>query len=167
MPQSNTGTTTFTASKAFITIEGQPAGYIRNISFTENIQRTEVRGLGNLYPQEVPATAASNTFTVDMFFIDFERKVVRKLLNRYNGVDALKNALTIGDIPISINIYRKEIKTQDPATKVISELDNTGKEIAVLRNCYIDSQNWSLAEGGIASMSTSGRYLEPVAFFPK
>jgi len=155
-------TATFTAPKAYITIEGQVAGYIRNLTFTENIQRNEVRGLGNLYPIEVPAVSASNTFNVDMFFIDFKQPVVKKLLNRTGGAQALMNTLSLGDLPVSINIYKKEIKTQDSNTKLITEIDRTGTEIAVLRDCYVDSQNWSLAEAGIASLGTSGRYLTPV-----
>jgi hypothetical protein len=157
-------TQTFTAPKAYITIENQVAGYVRNISFTENIQRTDIRGLGNLYAQESPAISASNTFSVDMFFIDFDRPVVKKLLNRTGGIEALINTLSLGDLPISINIYKREVKAVDTNSKLVTEVDKTGKEIAVLRNCFVDSQNWTLAEGGIASMTTSGRYLSPVAF---
>jgi len=157
-------TQTFTAPKAYITIENEVAGYIRNISFTENIQRTGVKGLGNLYDVEVPATSASNTFNVDQFFIDFERPVMKKLLNRMGGTEALINTLSLGDLPISINIYKREVRSIDSNSKLVTEVDKTGKEIAVLRNCFIDSQNWTLAEGGIASSTTSGRYLSPVSF---
>lgn len=155
---------TFTAPKAFITIEGQTAGFIRNLSFTENIQRQDIRGLGNLYAVETPAVSASNTFNVDMFFIDFNQPVVKKLINRYGGVDALVNTLSLGDLPISINIYKREISGVDSTTKLVTSVNRAGQEIAVLRNCFVDSQNWSLAEGGIAAMTTSGRYLSPVAF---
>lgn len=158
------GTKTFTAPKAYITIEGQAAGYIRNISFTENIQRQDIRGLGNLYAQETPAVSASNTFSVDMFFLDFEKPVMKKLLNRFGGVDALKNTLSLGDLPVSINIYKREIRTFDQATKLVTQVDNAGKEMAILRDCFVDSQNWTLAEGGIASTTASGRYLTPVSF---
>lgn len=157
-------TQTFTAPKAYITIEGQPAGFIRNISFTENIQRQDIRGLGNLYAQEVPAVSASNTFSVDMFFLDFERPVMKKLLNRYGGVEALKNTMSLGDLPVSINVYKKEIRNMDSNTKLVTEVDAAGKEIAILRDCFLDSQNWTLAEGGIASTTASGRYLTPVSF---
>lgn len=157
-------TETFTSPKAFITIEGEVAGYIRNISFTENIQRNEVRGLGNLYAQEVPAVSASNTFTLDQFFLDFERPVMKKLLNRYGGAEALKNTLSLGDLPISVNIYKKTIKASNPNTKLVTATDNAGKEIAILRDCFVDSQNWSLAESGIAASTVSGRYLSPVSF---
>ena len=157
-------TQTFTAPKAYITIENQVAGYIRNISFTENIQRTDIRGLGNLYPIEVPAISANNTFNVDMFFIDFTLPAVKRLINRVGGVDALINTLSLGDLPISINIYKKAIQTQDANSKLVTQVDKTGKEIAILRDCFVDSQNWTLAEGGIASLTTTGRYLSPVSF---
>jgi len=158
------GTKTFTAPKAYITIDGQACGYIRNISATENIQRQDIRGLGNLYPQETPAVSASNTFNVDMFFLDFERPYMKKLLNRYGGADALRNTLSLGDLPVSINVYKKGIKTQDPTSKLVTEVDSAGAEVAILRDCYVDSQNWTLAEGGIASSSVSGRYLTPISF---
>lgn len=156
-------TQTFTAPKAYITIEGQVAGYVKNISFTENIQRFDVRGLGNLYAQEAPAVSASNTFSVDMFFIDFDRPVVKRLLNRTGGAEALKNTLALGDLPLSINIYKREVRNVDTNTKLVTEVDKTGKEIAVLRDCFVDSQNWTLAEAGIASIASTGRYLTPVA----
>ena len=159
-------TNTFTAPKAYITIENQPAGYIRTINFTENIQRVPVRGLGSLYAQEVPAVSGECTFNVEQFFIDFRLPVVKKLLDRTGGAEALKNTLIIGEIPMSINIYKKEIQTQDANTKLITEIDKTGTEIAVLRNCFINSQNWSLTEGGIASLGTTGQYLTPVSFNP-
>lgn len=159
-------TQVFTAPKAYITIEGLVAGFIRNISFTENIQRQDIRGLGNLYSQEAPAVSANNTFNLDMFFLDFEKPVMQKLLNRYGGVAGLKDTLSLGDLPISINIYSKTIKTQDPATKLVTSVDAAGKEMAILRDCFIDSQNWTLAEGGISSTTASGRYLSPVWFNP-
>lgn len=159
-------TQTFTAPKAYITIEGQVAGFVRNISFTENIQRQDIRGLGNLYSQEAPAVSANNTFSLDMFFLDFEKPVMKKLLNRYGGVSGLKDTLSLGDLPISINVYSKQIKTQDPNTKLVTAVDAAGKEIAILRDCYVDSQSWTLAEGGIASTTAGGRYLSPVWFNP-
>jgi len=159
-------TNVFSAPKAYITIEGQVAGYIRNISFTENIQREEIRGLGNLYAQEAPAVSASNTFSLDQFFLDFMQPVMIKLLNRYGGAEQLRNTLSMGDLPISINIYSKQVKSFNSATKLVTEVDNAGKEIAILRDCFVDSQNWTLAEAGIAATTVSGIYLTPVSFNP-
>ena len=155
---------TFTAPMAYITIEGEKAGYIRNISFTENIQRQDIRGLGSLYAQEVPPVSAANTFSVDMFFLDFETPVMKKLINRYGGKTALINTLSLGDLPMSINIYKRLIQSQDPSTRLVTAVDPAGKEIAILRDCFLDSQNWTMAEGGVSSSTASGRYLTPVSF---
>lgn len=154
----------FSAPKAHVIIEGQVAGFIRNLNFTENIQRQDVRGLGNLYSIEVPAVAANNTFSVDQFFVSFSTPIMKKLINRYGGVEALKNTLSLGEIPISISVYKKAIVNVDSNTRLVTEVDKTGQEVAILRDCYIDSQNWTLAEGGIASSNANGRYLTPVTF---
>ncbi len=154
----------FSAPKAYITIESKAAGYIRNISFTENIQRQDIRGLGDLYPVEVPAVSANNSFNLDQFFLDFETPVMKKLLNRYGGADALINTLSLGDLPFSINIYKREISSQDSSTNLVTSTVSAGEEMVILRDCYIDSQNWTLAADGIASTTVQGRYLTPVSF---
>lgn len=154
----------FSAPKAHIIIEGQIAGFVRNITFTENVQRNDVRGLGNLYSVEVPAVSATNTFSIDQFFLSFKTPQMKKLVNRYGGVEPLKNTLAMGEIPISINIYKKTVRSLDLNLRLVTEVDKTGEEIAILRDCFIDSQNFSLAEGGIAGSNISGRYLTPVAF---
>lgn len=154
----------FSAPKAHIIIEGQVAGFVRNINFTENIQRQDIRGLGNLYSIEVPAVAANNTFSVDQFFVSFRTPIMKKLINRYGGAESLKNTLSLGEIPISISIYKKDIVGVDSNTRLVTEVDKTSQEVAILRDCYIDSQNWTLAEGGVASSNANGRYLTPVTF---
>ena len=45
----------FTAPKAYIKIDNQVAGFVRNLQFAENITRANVQGLGSLLNQEVPA----------------------------------------------------------------------------------------------------------------
>ena len=50
-------TRTFTAPKAFVKINNQVAGFVRNLTFSENIQRANVQGLGSLTLQEAPAVS--------------------------------------------------------------------------------------------------------------
>lgn len=157
---------TFTAPKAYITFNEKPAGYIRNISFTENINRADVQGLGRLTKQEVPATMYTCTFNTDFFFISFNEPEVREMINRFGGVEEFKNTLILGEFPFSITFYSKVAATTDPNSRLVTTTTPTGITVAVLRQCYIDSQSFTLAEGGIASLTTSGRYLEPVTFRP-
>jgi len=154
----------FSAPKAHVIIEGEVAGFIRNINVTENIQRQDIRGLGNLYSVEVPAVSANNTFSIDQFFVSFKTPVMKKLINRYGGIEQLKNTLALGELPISVAVYKKIARAIDNNTKLITEVDKTGEEVVVLRDCFIDSQNWTIAEGGISSSNCNGRYLTPVGF---
>lgn len=157
-------TRTYTAPKAFITINSKPAGFIRNISFTETVTRADVQGLGNLTKQEVPATMYTCTFTTDFYFISFQEPEVLEMVNRFGGVEQFKNTLSLGEFPFSITFYQKTIATQDQNLKLVTSINQDGETLAVLRECYIDNQAFTLTEGGIASLTTSGRYLEPVTF---
>ena len=157
-------TRTFTAPKAYITFNSKPAGFIRNISFTETITRADVQGLGNLTKQEVPATMYTCTFTTDFYFISFREPEVIEMINRFGGVEPFKNTLTLGEFPFSITFYTKTAVGMDQNNKLVTSIDPTGETLATLRECYIDNQAFTLTEGGIASLTTSGRYLEPVTF---
>jgi hypothetical protein len=151
-----------TAPKAFISIDNKAAGYIRDLSFTENIQRAEIAGLGSLVNQETPATKQTNQFSVGEFFINFKHPSTKALLNRLGGAQALLNTLTLGEFPFSIVIYAKTIEGTDANNRLVTQIDKTGETIAVLRDCYTDSQAFNLSEAGIAGFNTTGRYLTPV-----
>lgn len=154
----------FTAPKAYITIDNKAAGYIRDLSFTENIQRAEIAGLGNLTNQEVPAVKQTNQFNVGQFFISFEVPEIKALLNRLGGAQALLNTLSLGEFSFSIVIYAKTVAGTDANNRLVTSIDKTGQTIAVLRDCYTDSQSFNLSEAGIAGFNTTGRYLTPVTF---
>ena len=154
----------FTAPKAYITIDDKPAGFIKSISFTENIQRADIAGLGSLTNQEVPAVKQTNQFTIGEFFIDFQQASTKALLNRLGGAQALLNSLALGEFSFSIVIYSKTVVATDINSRLVTEIAKDGKTIAVLRDCFVDSQSFELSEAGVAGFNTSGRYLTPVSF---
>lgn len=158
--------TVLTSPKAFITIGGKTAGYIRSLSCNENIQRAEVKGLGNLTNQEVPAVGHSGTWSCDFFFINFNQPALKEQINRMGGLEAFKNTLVLGEFPFSIVVYKKTATTIDETAKLVTAVDKAGETIVVINECFIDSQNFQISEGGIASLSTSGRFLQPTTFNP-
>ena len=152
----------FTAPKAYITIDNKPSGYIRELSFSETISRVEIAGLGHLTNQEVPPVKHTCQFTIGEFFIDFEQPGTKALLNRVGNVENLINSLSLGEFSFSIVIYAKTIGGVDDSNKLVTSINKDGKTIAILRDCYVDSQNFSLSEAGVSSLNTSGRYLTPI-----
>jgi hypothetical protein len=65
----------FTAPKAFIKIDNEVAGYVRNLTFSENVQRANVQGLGSLTYQEAPPVVYTCQWSVSQYFISFNTPV--------------------------------------------------------------------------------------------
>lgn len=152
----------FSAPKAYIEIDGVPAGYVQNLSWSENLQRQSVTGLGALIEQEAPVVSQRNTFNIGTFFISLNEAIIKKVLNREASVEEYINTISLDEFTFSIIVYRKTIEASDKTVKLITEINKTGQTVVRLRDCVLDSQNWTIAEGGIAMFNISGRYFTPV-----
>lgn len=154
--------TVFSAPQAFIRINNQIAGYVRNLQCTENVQRANVQGLGNLTLQEVPAVGYQCNFTVDQFFISFKQPVIEGMIHRLGSVKAVLDTLVLGELGFAITVYRKLISTKDETTGLVTATDPTGETICQLNPCFVNGQTFSIAEGGVAGINISGVYINPV-----
>lgn len=153
----------FTAPKAFIKIDNQVAGYVRNLTFSENVQRANVQGLGSLTYQEAPPVVYTCSWQVDQYFISFETPVMKKMLKKFGTIAEIKNSLVLGDISFDITVYSKTVQSEDQQTKLVTEVDNTGQTIARLQGCLLNSQSFQLSEAGLAGVNIQGIYLEPIS----
>lgn len=156
-------THTFTAPLAAIEIGGVRVGLIRTLNGTENIQRGEVQGLGELNLQEVPPISIRCTFTASSYMVNMKK--LGTIKDPFWPVDAkdpktLINTLLLGEKPVHIHIYRKTAGTVDPTTGLVLTEGNF-ERIAIIQDCYLDSRTWNISEGNIAGKDISGRYLTP------
>ena len=104
-------TKTLTSPLAVIRINGYPSGYMRNLRVTENIQRTEVKGISSMIVQEVPIIGYNCSLSADFFMISLRRPEVAAMLKRDTGtLEPFVNTLLLGEIPIQIQIFRKKNK---------------------------------------------------------
>ena len=155
--------TTFSAPLAAIEIGGVRVGLIKNLNFTENIQRGEIQGLGSLNLQEVPPVAIRCTFTADSYLINLKKfGTVRDPFWPVNATDAksLINTLLLGEKPVSIHIYRKTAGNVDQTTGIVIS-EGSFERIAVVQDCYLDSKTWNISEQTVGGKNISGRYLTP------
>lgn len=153
----------FTAPKAFIKIDNEVAGYVRNLTFSENVQRANVQGLGSLTYQEAPPVAYTCQWSVSQYFISFNTPIMKKMLKKFGSIAEIKNSLVLGDIAFDITVYAKTVSSEDAATKLVTEVDNTGETIARLQGCLLNAQSFSIQEAGLAGIDISGIYLEPIS----
>lgn len=151
-----------TSPKAFIKINNEIAGYVRNLTFQENLNRINVQGLGNLAMQEVPIVSYQCTWTVDQFFLSFKAPVVEKMIHRLGSVKEVLDTLVFSEYGFSIMMYAKTVKSYDSSREMVTEVDPTGEQIAILQRCFINSQNFQISEQGAAALNTSGIFLDPI-----
>ena len=153
----------FSAPKAYIKINNQIAGFVRNLTFQENINRVNVQGLGSLPLQEVPAVGYQCTWTVDQFFISFKTEVVEGMIHRLGTVQEILDTILFAESGFAIMIYTKTMSQYDSSRGFVTQVDPTGETIALLTPCFVNNQNFSLAEGGVAGYNVSGYYLSPIS----
>ena len=102
-------TSVYSSPRAFVKIENQIAGYVRNLTFSENIQRVNVQGLGNLLIKEVPPISLQCQFTVDQFFLDFKQPVVEAMMHRLGSVQSIVDTLVLGELGFSLTMYHLDL----------------------------------------------------------
>jgi hypothetical protein len=154
----------FTAPNAVIFIDGKKAGRITNITFTETYQRASIKGLGSTFDEEVPVVGGSGSWQAGEFFIDFSAPGTQAWLNRIAATsEVMLNSLSLGEFPFTIAIYEKTVTDVDAAARLVTGIDPTGNRKVLLKECYVDSQNFTISNDGAASMNTSGRYLKPMS----
>lgn len=153
----------FTAPLATIVINNQAVGKIRNLTFSETVQRGEVMGLGEVTLQEVPILGIRCTFTADSYVIDLKKLGTVK--DPFWPVDVkdsktLLQTLLLGEQPVSLHVYKKVAGSVD-GNGIVTSLGKL-KRMGIAENCYVDSRNWNIQEQNVSGKNISGRYLTPI-----
>lgn len=156
---------TFSAPMAVIRFNSkEPTGYLSNLSFTETYSRVDVKGIGVLFVQEVPAVGTSCNFTCASAVIDISR-----LGTSSNQFIPARNAQTKDQYErtfvlqdqqgVQIDIFRK-IPTTVDQNGVVQGSDD--KRFVTINDAFIESQSWNISESNIVTTNLSGRYLIPI-----
>lgn len=152
----------FSSPKAYIKINNQIAGFVRNLTFQETLNRVDVQGLGSLPLQEVPIVGYRCTWTVDQFFISFKAPVIEGMIHRLGTVQEILNTLIFSEYGFAIMIYTKTMTGYDSARQMVTQVDPTGETIAMLNPCFVNNQSFNISEAGVAGINVSGMYLNPI-----
>jgi len=155
---------TFSAPLAAIEIGGVRVGLIKNLTFTETVQRGEVQGLGSLTLQEVPAVSIRCTFTADSYLINLKKfGTIKDPFWPIAATDAktLINTILLGEKSVSIHVYRKTAGNVDQSTGLVLS-EGSFARIGVATDCFLDSKTWNISEQTIGGKNISGRYLTPI-----
>jgi hypothetical protein len=161
----------YTAPLAIVRVNGLgPIGKIKDIRVNEQLQRGEVRGLGSLTPDELPALSWAGTISCDVYMIDFkstglEGKIPDAFLRNANTLQEWINSVILQQDGAVIDLYTKipANPTQAPMSGLILASQNDGL-IAQVRGVFLDGEGFSISEGQIATRNQSFKYKYPIIF---
>ncbi len=150
---------TMTAARAIIKVNGVAIGYMKTLRVTESKQRGSVMGLGQITKKERPILSISCTWSCDFYFIDLKTTGIPGLDNREaQSVEQYKDTLVLLNTPVDIYVYKKDVLTVSGG--IVTATKN--EILCTLKDVYLDSTSFDLAEQSVSGFQQSGEYLTPV-----
>ncbi|MEX1384020.1 hypothetical protein [Lutibacter sp.] len=154
----------FTGALAIIKVQGEAVGKIQNIRVNENINRVDVRQLGDPIPVESPVVQWSGTLSCSIIEVDFDKGGIKNAIRRdVQSNEEYSDQLLLNPNGVQIDIFKKISDVIDPNTGLIR---STIKPFAVITKVLIDSDSFNINEGQVVLRDQSFRFLSPV-IFPK
>jgi len=150
------------AALAIVKANGVTIGKMRGITVNENFNRAEVRGLGELTPQEVPAISWAGTLTADFYNIDYTKSTIPGAIRRdVQDTKSFVDNVLLNDVGVQVVLYKKVVGEVDPETGLITSAEDV---YAVINGLFLDTDNFNINEGQVSGKNQSFRYLYPVIF---
>ena len=148
-----------TGALALFKTRGIPIGYMRNIRTTENFQRVEVRGMGELVTQETPVVSFSGTISCDFFTISIKESAFPNALRRdFQNVKEWTEHILLDDLGVQLDIFKKVKDVIDDQGRIKAKPEI----LASIPRLYIDSNSFDIADGQASGTSQSFRFLDPI-----
>jgi len=147
---------------AIVRKNGTAIGRMRNVRWTENLRRADVRGLGTILVQEAPVVEHSGTLTCDFYEVDFSKTGLPEAIRRdvQTNQEFEDNVLLNYD-GIQLDIFKKVEDAVDPVTGLKRA---KAEPYAIIRRLLIESEGADITEGAISGHNQSFKYLDPVIY---
>lgn len=143
---------------AIVRKNGTAIGKMRNVRWTENIGRGEVRGLGTILTSEAPALSWGGSVSCDFYEVDFATTGVPDAIKRnVQTSQEFETQLLLDYDGVQLDIFKK----------VEDAVDENGLKVAkaipyvTLAQLLIESDGAEVTEGAISGHNQSFRYLGP------
>jgi hypothetical protein len=149
---------------AIVRKNGTAVGRMKNVSWTEDFRREEVRGIGSVLVQEAPVTAHSATLTAEFYEVDFSKTGIPDAIRRdVQTNQEFEDNLLLNHDGVQLDIFKKVEDAIDPDTGLRRA---KAQPYAVIKRLLIQSEGGNITEQQIAGHNQSFKYLDPV-IYPK
>lgn len=157
-------TKVMTAPLAIIKVNGIAIGKMKNIRVNEQIRRGNVRGIGELTPQEVPALEWSGSLSAGFYSITFNNQdqlIKTALLRNVNTLQEFVDTVLLQEDGITIDIMKKVKDYRDPQTGIIYPKLEV---FASVRGAFSTKESFDISEGQISGRDVDFEYINPILF---
>lgn len=146
-----------TGSIAIVRKNGTAIGKMRNVRWTENIGRGEVRGLGTILTSEAPALTWGGTVSCDFYEVDFTTTGVPDAIKRnVQTSQEFETQLLLDYDGVQLDIFKK---VEDVVVDGLKKSKNI--PYVTLTQLLIESDGAEVTEGAISGHNQAFRYLGP------
>lgn len=152
-----------TAPLAIIKVNGVAIGKMRNIRVRESLQRARVQGLGQLNRDEVPVTSWEGTMSCGFFLIDYSKsQIPGAILRTANSIEQWATTVLLQESGVTVDLLRRVAVSpvRDGTVPIEADLE----VFASVRNAFLTSDSFDIAEGQVGGRDQEFEYLEPILF---
>ena len=151
-----------TAPLAIVKVDGITVGKMRNITCQETFRRGRVSGLGELTPQELPATEWNGTMTCEFYETNFDEAGIPEGIKRKAGsLQEFVDNVLLQENGVDVTIFKKVKDVEDPSTGLIKA---KLQKHSTIKGCFIDREGLNIGEGNIASHNQDFTYTTPILY---
>jgi hypothetical protein len=153
----------FTAPLCTFQVGEVVIAHVQNMTFTENIIRARVKGIGELIYGEFPPLTIECSGSFSYNSVQFRTDGIPESLKRTVGsLQEFVDTLILGEEPISIGVYRRKEITKDPQTGLVVEAEP--ELFATIEDFHLETDSFSMSNESIGSKSQTFVYSTPIYY---
>ena len=161
-------TKVLTGAIAIIRSKGIPIGKMKTISYTEDMRRIPVRGIGTILPSEQAVVEWDGSVSCDFYEMTFHETgipgaVARKVDNLASqaaiGGVSFEDQLVLDTEGVQLDIFKKVADVLDVKTGLIKP---AVIPYAIIYNCLITSDGFEISEGSVSGHKQTFKCLKPI-----
>lgn len=146
---------------AIIRKNGTAIGKMRNVRWTENLRRADVRGLGTIIVQEAPVVEHGGTLTCDFYEVDFSRTGIPGAIRRDVQTNQQFEDQVLLDDGIQLDIFKRVEDAVDANTGLKT---TKAQPYAIIKQLLLESEGADISEGAISGHNQSFKFLSPIIY---
>lgn len=167
----------------------EPIGFLQELTFSENIDREQIRTLGNLTPIAAPPTSWSGTGSANGICLSFRESIIPGSIARnVKDIEDYTDRLKFDNVGFELHVYKKipnlgnnqidfyeagygfsgvdfdTVNNSLDPQPVHNKLTTSGAPFAIIKSCFITSSSAAIAEGRSTRGTVDFIFLDPIIF---